>query len=185
MFVNTIVNQCHESLPLVGRTQKNGTGNLRCRRKISQFKLLSATALAFLSAAAGTTGTGTKIDAAVELETIHLEIDLDRLRFFKKCFVDDVFVTVNLILLVRFIGLIQSHGQAGSASAALVQEDPDGLNLFVTEIRGDLLSGRWCNFEHVFLPANLIYRTSHELSGLASQYRRIDPLSSSEYPDSL
>jgi hypothetical protein len=141
--------------------------------------------LAFLSAAAGTTRAGAKIDAAIEFETVHLEIHLDGLRFFKKCFVDDVFITVNLVLLIRVIGLIQSHGQAGSASAALVQENPDGLNLFVTEICGDLLSSRCCNFEHAFLPANLIYRTSLELSGLASRRRRIDPISNLEHPDSL
>jgi hypothetical protein len=126
--------------------------------------------LAFLSAAARTTGAGAKIHTAIEFETIHMEIDFDGLRFFEKCFVDDIFVTVNLVLLIGIIGLIQSHGQARSASAAFVQENPDGLNLFVAEICGDLLSGRGCNFEHVVLLTKLFYRTSLELSGLASHH---------------
>jgi hypothetical protein len=139
----------------------------RCRRKIDQFKPQSATTLAFLSAAAGTTGTGPKIDSALEFKTIHVEINLDGLRFFKECFVNDVFKAVNLVLLIRIVGLIQSHGQARAASAALVQENPDGLNLFVFKICGNLLSGRWCDFEHDFLPAGFFYRMSLERSGLA------------------
>jgi hypothetical protein len=107
--------------------------------------------LAFLSAAASTTGTDVKINAAIKFKSMHMEIDFDGLRFFKKCFVNDEFMTVNLVFLIGIIGLIQSHGQAGPASTAFVQENPDGLHLFVAKICGDLLSGRGCNFKHVVL----------------------------------
>jgi hypothetical protein len=99
-----------------------------------------------------------------------MEIDFNWLRFFEECFVDDIFISVNLVLPISIIGLIQSHGQAGPASPALVQENPDGLHLFVAEICGDLLSGRRCNFEHGVLLAKLFYRMSLEASGLASYH---------------
>ena len=67
------------------------------------------------SGAAGALGTaagtaGTEIYPAVQLETVLMEINLNRLGFFKKFRVDDEFKTVDVKRLVRVGKLIQSHG---------------------------------------------------------------------------
>jgi hypothetical protein len=120
--------------------------SLRHRLNINPNNRLSAAALAFLITAAGASRTGIKIQTAIEFEAVHMKINFDGLRFFEKGFVNDILVPVDFVFLVCIIGLIQSHGQAGTASTAFVEKNPDGLHLFVAEIRGDLLSGRGRNF---------------------------------------
>jgi hypothetical protein len=99
----------------------------------------SGAAGAFGSAASTS---GTEIDAAVKLETVHLKIDVDGLRFFKEFRVDDKGVPIDLEFAIRFNWLIQSHGQAGAPSAAFVEENPDRFDVFAFEILGDLFDGR-------------------------------------------
>lgn len=79
---------------------------------------------------------------------MHLEINLDGLGLLKKIGIDDELIAIHV---KRFIGigrLIQSHGQAGAASAAFVEENPDRFHIFPFEIFGDLLDCRLCDFEH-------------------------------------
>jgi hypothetical protein len=113
---------------------------------------VSAAALAFLVGAAGAAATaGAEIDAAIEFESVHMKINLYRLGTFEELFVDDIFVPIHFKLFVSVVGLIQSHGQAGSASAAFIQKDSHRANIFVAKIGRDLFGGRSCNFEHGIL----------------------------------
>jgi hypothetical protein len=79
-----------------------------------------ATALTLLFGATTATGAGAKVDTAIELEPIHVKINLDGLCAFEKLFVDDVLMTLDFKLFISVIRLIQSHCQAGAASAAFV-----------------------------------------------------------------
>jgi len=89
-----------------------------------------------------------------------MEIDLYGFCAFQKIFIDDILVAVHIKLLIRVIGLIQSHGQAGTASAAFVQEDPNGPDFLVLEICRNLFGGRMCYFEHdVLLKKILLHYT--------------------------
>jgi hypothetical protein len=114
---------------------------------------ISAAALASLVSAAGAPAVGARaeIDTAIEFETVHMKIDFYGLRTFEELFVDNVGVTLHFKLFIRVIGLIQSHGQAGTASAAFIQKDSYRTNLFVAKIGRDLFGGRSCNFEHGIL----------------------------------
>jgi hypothetical protein len=113
---------------------------------------VSAAALALLVGAAGAAATaGVEIDAAIEFESVHMKINLYGLCTFEELFVDDIFVAVHFKLFVSVVGLIQSHGQAGTASAAFVQKDSHRANIFVAKIGRDLFGGRSCNFEHGIL----------------------------------
>jgi hypothetical protein len=107
-----------------------------------------AAALAFLISAACASAAGIQLKPAVQLESIHVKIDLNRFGAIKEIFIDHKLETVNIELLIRIIGLIQSHGQAGSASAAFIEENPDGTNFLALEIGRDLFTGRRCYFEH-------------------------------------
>jgi hypothetical protein len=114
----------------------------------------SAAALALLIGTAGASPAVPELKTAVELESIHVEIDLYRFRTLEKIFVDDELETIHIELLIRVIGLIQSHGQAGAASAAFIQEDPDGTDILAFEIGRNLFTGRRCYFEHDVLLTN-------------------------------
>jgi hypothetical protein len=113
-----------------------------------------AAALAFLVCAASAPGAGVKLKTAVQLESIHVEIDLYRFGAIEKVFIDDKLKTVHIELLICVIGLIQSHGQAGPASAAFIEEYPDGADFLALEIGRDLFTGRRCHFEHDVLLTN-------------------------------
>jgi hypothetical protein len=111
------------------------------------------------SGAAGTFGTaasatGAEVDAAVQLEAVLMKIHLDRLGFFQKFRVDDEFKTVNVKLFVRISKLIQSHGQAGTPSAAFIQKNADGFYIFSLEIFGNLVNCRLCDLKHNALLGN-------------------------------
>jgi hypothetical protein len=77
-----------------------------------------------------------------------MEINLNGLSALKEILIDDILIAVHIKFLVGIVGLIQSHGQAGSASAAFVQEDPNRTDLLILEICRNLFSGRRCYFEH-------------------------------------
>jgi hypothetical protein len=105
------------------------------------------------SGAAGPFGTaagapGAKVDTAVQLEAILLEIHLDGFGFFHEFRVDDEFESVNVKCRVRVGKLIQSHGQAGTPSAAFVEKNADRFDIFSLEVFGNLLNCRLCDLEH-------------------------------------
>ena len=81
---------------------------------------LAAALAPLICAATASTGCGGKRHVAVEFKAVHMKIDFNRLGFFKKLFVYDVLVTVYFKFLIGVGGLIQSHGQAGAASAAFI-----------------------------------------------------------------
>jgi hypothetical protein len=121
----------------------------------------SAPALAFLIGAASASSAAIELKGAVQLESVHVEIDLDRFGAFEKIFIDHKLKTVHIELLIRVIGLIQSHGQAGAASAAFIEEYPDRPDLLALEIGRDLLTGRRCDFEHdILLTGSTIFHQS-------------------------
>ena len=97
-------------------------------------------------AAAGTTAA--EIDTAIQLEPVHMKIDFNGLGAIQELLVDNILETAHIKFLVIAGRLIQSHGQAGTTSAALVQKNPDGLDLFALEIGRDLLGGRRGYFKH-------------------------------------
>jgi len=131
------------------RKNKKATCSRSPFRKIGQGR---SGAAGTLGAAAG--ATGAEVDAAVQFEAVLLKIHLDRLGFFQKVRVDDEFITVDVKLLVRIGKLIQSHGQAGAPSAAFVEENPDGFDIFTLEIFGNLLNCRLCDLKHDTLLGN-------------------------------
>jgi hypothetical protein len=102
------------------------------------------------STAAGAAA-GVEFGPAIQLESIHVKIDFYRFGTVQKVFIDDIFKTIHVEFLVLLIRLIQSHGQAWSASSAFVQKNPDGPDLFVLEIGLDLFSGRRGDFKHSIL----------------------------------
>jgi hypothetical protein len=118
-----------------------------------QYRFIVSNALATAGRLAGsaTCATRTEVHAAIQFESVHVEIDLDGSGFFQEFFVDHIFETVDIELFIHFIGLIQSHCQAGAASSAFVQEDPDGLDFLSLKIFSNLFGGRRCYFEHDFL----------------------------------
>ena len=75
-----------------------------------------------------------------------MEINLNGLDAVQKFFVHDIFITFNIKFLILFIGLIQSHGQARTASPAFVEKDSDRFDLFTVKIGRNLFSGRWGYF---------------------------------------
>lgn len=113
----------------------------------------------YWSGAAGTLGTaagasGAEVDARVQFETIHVKIHLNGLCFFQKFRVNDKFKVVNVEGCICVGKLIQSHGQAGAPSAALIEENPDGLDILSFEIFGNLLNCRLRYLEHNTLLGN-------------------------------
>jgi hypothetical protein len=143
-----------------GCKQKNG----QKKASLSAERLFqNADEIVHPSGAAGSFGTtasaaGTEVDPAVQFEAVHVKIHLDGLGFFEKVLVDDEFVTIDLECFIRLDRLVQSHGQAGAASPAFVQEYPDRLNVFTFEILGDLVDRRLCDFQHVALLRELSAR---------------------------
>ena len=113
---------------------------------IIRSKILTA-ALALLIRAASASSS-TELQTAIQFEPIHMEIDFNGFCAFQEILIDDILIAVHIKLLIRVIGLIQSHGQAGAASAAFVQEDSNRTNLLILEICRNLFSGRRCYFEH-------------------------------------
>lgn len=77
-----------------------------------------------------------------------MEIHLDRLGFLQKILVDNKLETINIERRVRVDRLVQSHGQAGAPSPALVEENPDRLDFFSLEVFGNLLNCRLRDLEH-------------------------------------
>ena len=120
-------------------------------KSLRSVALAAALTLLFRAASASAAA---ELYTAIQLESIHMEIDLDGLSALKEIFIDDILIAVHIKLLVRVVRLIQSHGQAGAASAAFVQEDPNRTNLLVLEICRNLFSGRRCYFEHDILLKN-------------------------------
>ena len=106
-----------------------------------------AAALALLIRAAGASAAA-ELQTAIQFEPIHMKIDLNGFGALQEIFIDDILIAVHIKFLIRVVGLIQSHGQAGTASAAFVQEDPNGTDLFVLEICRNLFCGCRCYFEH-------------------------------------
>jgi hypothetical protein len=80
-----------------------------------------------------------------------VKIDFNGFGAIQEIFIDDIFETIHIEFSVLLIRLIQSHGQAGSASSAFVQKNPNRPDLFVLEVGLDLFSGRRGNFEHSIL----------------------------------
>jgi len=70
---------------------------------------------------------------------------------FEKILIYEVCETVDVVNSIVFLLLIQSHGQARTASPALVQKNSNGLNFLVVKIFGDHLGRRWGYFNHIFL----------------------------------
>jgi hypothetical protein len=132
-------------------------GNARVTR-------VSATARAGFGSAATRTTAGVEFDAAIELETVHVKIHLNGLGAVQELFIDDIFKTVHIKLLVQIVGLIQSHGQAWTASAAFVQKNPDGTNIFAFKVGRNLFRRRWGNFEHGILLGDFHRITAHGCS---------------------
>lgn len=83
-----------------------------------------------------------------------MKIDFDGLGLLKKILIDNELKSIDLENLIRIYLLIQSHGQTGAASAAFVEEDPNGLDLFTFEIFGNLLNRRLRYLEHDTLLGN-------------------------------
>jgi len=106
----------------------------------------SAAAGIGIGAAAAAATAAAELNAAIQLETVHMKIDFNGLGAIQKFLVDDVFETAHIEFLILFIRLIQSHGQAGSASAAFVEKNADGLDILAVEIGRDLFRGRTGNF---------------------------------------
>jgi hypothetical protein len=77
-------------------------------------------ALTLLGCTATASAAGSEIHAGLQLESIHVKVDFNGLGFFQELFVDDILVSVHFVSLIRVIGLIQSHGQAGAPSATFV-----------------------------------------------------------------
>jgi hypothetical protein len=82
--------------------------------------MLAAALTLFICAATASAASRGKLHVAVKFEPILLEVNFNGLCFFEKHFVDEVLVTVHVKFLIGIGGLIQSHGQAGAASAAFV-----------------------------------------------------------------
>jgi hypothetical protein len=106
----------------------------------------SATARAGLRGPAARATAGIELHGTIEFEPIGLKIDLNGLGTGEKVFVDDVFVTIYVKLLIRIVRLIQSHGQAWTASPAFIEKDPDGTNFLAFEIGRNLFRRRWGNY---------------------------------------
>jgi len=98
--------------------------------------------------AAGTAAAGTEVDGTVDLESVLLEIHLDGVHFLHEILVDHVSESLDFIHVIGVFRLIQSHGQRGAASAALVEKDPYGCNVFAFEVLGDLLGCRFSYLDH-------------------------------------
>jgi hypothetical protein len=67
-----------------------------------------STAAGAFGSATGTAGA--EVNAAVQLEAIHVKVYLNRFGFFQKFLVDYKFIPVNVKRLIRIGRLIQSHG---------------------------------------------------------------------------
>jgi hypothetical protein len=113
-----------------------------------------AAALAFLIGTARASPAVAQLKTAVQFEPVHMEIDLYRFGAIEEIFVDYKLETIHIELLIRIIRLIQSHGQAGTASAAFIKEDPNGTDFLAFKIGRNLFTGRRCNFEHDVLLTN-------------------------------
>jgi hypothetical protein len=87
----------------------------------------------------GTAAARTEIHGAGQTESDIDEIDLDGFYLFQKILLDDVLETVDVKFLIGVFWLIQSQCQRWAASAAGVEENPDGSDLFAFKILSDLL----------------------------------------------
>jgi hypothetical protein len=80
-----------------------------------------------------------------------MKIDFNGIGFFKKIFVDQILIAIDIKLLIHIVRLIQSHGQTGTASSAFIQENAYGLDFLSLEIFSNLFCGLRCNVKHDFL----------------------------------
>jgi hypothetical protein len=55
-----------------------------------------------------------------------LKIDLDGFQNLQKILINDILEIINVINIIIFFKLIQSHSQRGASSSRLVQVYPDG-----------------------------------------------------------
>jgi hypothetical protein len=97
---------------------------------------------------AATGAASAKVDTAIQFEAVLLEIHFDGFRFFHEFGVDDKLESVDVKCRVRVSQLVQSHGQAGTPSAAFVEKNANRFNFFSLEVFGNLLNCRLCHLEH-------------------------------------
>ena len=89
------------------------------------------------------------IDREALLPAVVHEIHRDLATGGGQVLVDKVGQTVNLVLVVVFLWFIQNQAQAGSASAAALQENPQGLiQVLLLHKALDGFAGRGGNFDH-------------------------------------
>ena len=87
----------------------------------------------------------------VKFETVNQKIDFNGFCLLEKILIYNVCETVDIKHSIVFFLLIQSHCETRAASAALVQKNPDGLDLFVFKILSDHLCRRGGYLNHVVL----------------------------------
>jgi len=112
---------------------------------LSKIQVLSARSRVFASGASS----ASELNACRDFESIVGKIHLDRLDLFQKFFINHIGKTINIKGRIRILRLIQSHGQRRPRSASLVQENPNGFDLFALKILGNLLSCRLRYFKHL------------------------------------
>jgi hypothetical protein len=138
-------------------------------------KQTGAEILAAGAGAAGAAAPGAEIEAAVEFEAVDQKIDLDRLGFFQEILVDEELKSVDVEHFVVVSWLVQSHGEAGAASPALVEKYADRRDFFAPEIGLNLFSGRRGDFNHGFLLVGTInglpFETDHLMPSLNFRQR--------------
>jgi hypothetical protein len=115
------------------------------RKTQATFKSAAALALLVCTATASATS---ELHVAIQLEPVHVEIDLNGVHPIQEILIDDILIAVHIELLIRIVRLIQSHGQAGAASATFVEKNTNRPHFLILEICRYLFSGRRCYFEH-------------------------------------
>jgi hypothetical protein len=108
--------------------------------------LQSASAAAGCFTRAATVAPRPEVNAAIKLETVHVEIDLYRIGALQEFLIDDVRESFDIKLFILIVRLVQSHGQTRAASSAFIEKNPNGPNILILEIFGNLCRGRRCYF---------------------------------------
>ena len=98
----------------------------------------------------------TEVNRTGQSESDIDEVDLDRFYLFNKFFVDDVFESIDFKLLIGLFWLIQSQCQRWAASAARVQENPNGRDFFTFKILSNLMGCCRSDFDHALYPPWLV-----------------------------
>lgn len=91
---------------------------------------------------------GAKVNGTVQLETADHVIYFDGLNLVQKVLIHQVGKPADFIRGIVLPRLIQSHRQAGPASASFVQENPDRNRLLSLKIIGNGLCRRFADFQH-------------------------------------